>query len=379
MPRWDPDRNSWRIVVDVNRPGEKRRRRYHDVAAPNTAAGKKTAQLAELRIKADAAEVREKDWPGGTARGVTFAAAAAARVLRNRDRWSPKTLKETEYALRRYILPTLGKTPLEYVTPAQVEAMYASWSAAGHQGSTMRRWHNMVAAIFADAERLGELVGRNPMVRVRPAGGKAPERSTPSPADVRRVIEAAPAPSAATYFELAVNTGARRGTILALRWRDIDLDAGIVSFTHAVAEGPDGAVVKGTKANRPYTVQVMGPALNALREHRRRAAETALALGLGALDPLFVFSDDGGEHHWDVSWPSHAWLFACRRAGVAACRLHDVRHFAATRALAAGVPTRVIADRLGCTEANVIRTYSHRVPSSEDARAAQVLATAMGG
>ena len=56
------------------------------------------------------------------------------------------------------------------------------------------------------------------------------------------------------------------------------------------------------------------------------------------------------------------------------CRLHDLRHFAATRLLRAALPPGVVADRLGCTEANVISTYSHRVPTGEDARAAQVMA-----
>jgi integrase len=374
MARWDAARDAWRVVVDVSGPDGPRRRRYHDIKAPNTRAGRKTAELAEARLKLQAAADAEAGWPGGRT-GATFAATAAAWVDRRAARWSPKTVKETKYALRQYILPTLGTTLLEAVTPRQVETMYAAWAGAGRSSSAMRRWHGIVNAIFADAERLDDLKGRNPMTRVMPAGGKARERRIPSPDDVLAVIAAAPNPMTAVYFELAAATGGRRGTLIALRWRDLDLVAGTMSCVDAVAEGCDGPVLKSTKSDQAYAVGITGPALDALRDHRHRCLETAMALGAaGDFGALFVFSRDGGGNHWNPSWPTHAWATACRRAGVPPCRLHDVRHFAATRQLAAGISNRVVAERLGCTEGNLIRTYSHRVPSPDDARAAQVMA-----
>lgn len=380
MARWDEKRNCWRIAVDDAPPGAPRHRVYRDVREPNNQAGRRAAELFEARLKLQAAETRELQWPGGT-RGQSFAAEAAAWVERNRHRWSPKTVKETQYALAHYILPGIGPVPLDRLSPAKIEALYASWEGRGYAPPTRRRWHGIVNAVFADAERLGNLTVRNPMARVRAAGGPAPERvHIPSPQEVRAAIDAAATPAVATFFELAAATGARRGTLVALRWRDVDLPERTVSFSHAVTVGPEGPVVKGTKANRPYATKISGQALDALREHRARAAESALALGLGSLEELFVFSSDGGKAHWDVSYPSHAWLMACQKAGIAEpCRLHDLRHFAATRLLAASIPVRVVAERLGCTEANVIRTYSHRVPSLEDDRAADVLAQALGG
>jgi integrase len=373
VARWDEKRQTWRVVIDVTQPGGPRRRAYHDVRAANTREGRKTAELAEARLKLEV----EAGWPGGR-RGETFAAIADGWVTRNKPRWSPKTAKETSYNLRRYILPHIGPTALGAITPVQVERMYSAWAADGRSPSTMRRWHGIVRSVFADAERLDQLTGPNPMTRVRPAGGKARERRIPTSEDVRRVIDAAPNPIVAVYFELAAATGARRGTLVALRWRDVDLVAGTVAYVEAAAEGCDGQILKSNKADKAYAVTVVGPALEALREQRRRAVETALALGVAAdLGALFVFSSDGGLRPWNVSWPTHAWAGACRRAGVAPFRLHDVRHYSATKLLSAGLPVRVVADRLGCTEGNVMRTYSHRVSSPEDARAAQVMATAL--
>jgi integrase len=379
MARWDEKRGCFRVVIETTRPGGKRRRQYRDIQAPNTRAGRKAAELAEAELKVEAARAAEAEWPGQTGGSETFGSYAAAWLDRKRGTWSPKTLKETRYALRRYILPTLGNTPIDRVSPAQIESLYADWAAAGRAASARRRWHGMIRTIFADAERLGELRTPNPMVRVEPAGGRAPERRVATPEEIRRVIDATRSPMTAVFFELAAASGARRGTLVALRWRDVDLAAGTVSFIQAVAVGDDGEVLKENKGGKVYAVGVAGRALEALRTQRRRAAETALALGVpGGLDNLFVFSDDGGVGHWTLGWPSHAWQEACQRAGVEGVRLHDLRHFAATRMLAAGIPPRNVADRLGCTENNVIRTYSHRVPSPEDARATEVMAAVLG-
>ena len=69
--------------------------------------------------------------------------------------------------------------------------------------------------------------------------------------------------------------------------------------------------------------------------------------------------------HWDLSWPSHAWLRFSRKAGVEGVRLHDLRHTAASQMLMAGVPLSIVAERLGCTEANILRTYRHFIPGSD--------------
>ena len=134
---------------------------------------------------------------------------------------------------------------------------------------------------------------------------------------------------------------------------------------------------KGTKAERPYVVTLGTATVAVLREHRIRASEQALAIGSPLAPESFVFSDDGGGSHWNLGWPSHAWGIYSTKAGVPGLRLHDLRHCAASQMLMNGIPVSVVAERLGCTEANVLRTYRHFIPGS-DRHAAELMDRLLG-
>jgi integrase len=68
-----------------------------------------------------------------------------------------------------------------------------------------------------------------------------------------------------------------------------------------------------------------------------------------------------------------------RAAGLPPIRLHDVRHSYATAALAAGVPAKVVSERLGhATIAITLDVYSHVIPGM-DAQAAKAVASLILG
>ena len=69
----------------------------------------------------------------------------------------------------------------------------------------------------------------------------------------------------------------------------------------------------------------------------------------------------------------------CKEAGLPRIRLHDVRHSYATAALLAGVPPKVISERLGhATVAFTLQTYTHVIPGMDQAAANQVAALILG-
>jgi integrase len=380
MAHWDTAKGAWRIQADATRPeDDKRRRVVRLVKQPNTDAGRRAAEAEETRLRDRVADDLEGP------RADLFSAVARAwhrRARGPRGAWSPNTRRVVGDALEGVILPDLGEYRADEITPGRIEDFYAHLERR-YQPSTVQRYHRIVARIYADLERRGEIrADRNPMRRVGPPGGKAPERDIPTPEELGRILAevADRSPAVGVFLEVAAATGIRRGSMLALRWRHIDLEAGVIRVSKSLAIDENGAYVeKGTKSGARFAVALRGRALESLREHRRRAVESALAVGATArLDDLYVFSSDGGESPFSAGHPSHIFRHACRAVNLEGYHLHDLRHLAASSMLRAGVPVGTVAERLGCTEANVLRTYSHYLPSDADERAAEVMARVLG-
>jgi integrase len=61
------------------------------------------------------------------------------------------------------------------------------------------------------------------------------------------------------------------------------------------------------------------------------------------------------------------------KAGLPPIRLHDVRHSYATAALAAGIPAKIVSERLGHANVQItLDTYSHVIPGLDEQAAATV-------
>jgi integrase len=158
--------------------------------------------------------------------------------------------------------------------------------------------------------------------------------------------------------------------VLGLRWTDLDAAKATLSINRGlVAVGYELHETRGKTRNArrrvdldPTTVGVV----NAWREWQR--AEHA-AVGIETAG--WMFTDGNGEpiHPHAIS---QTFERIARRASVPVIRLHDVRHTHATLLIAAGVPVKVVSERLGHgNPAFTIDTYQHVLPGMQ-ATAARV-------
>jgi integrase len=198
-----------------------------------------------------------------------------------------------------------------------------------------------------------------------------------SPDDVRRVIEAAALfdPAAGVAFRLAAVTGARRSELAALRWSDLDGDRlTIDSSLSIIRNGTAGSKVQPelrddpTKTANRRTVTLDAATLAALavlKAEREPWGPWILAVGERPVNPERI---------------SACWRRAANHAGLdPRWRLHDLRHWSATTAIAAGHDIRTVANRLGhANPAMTLRVYAHAVESA-DVGVAATLATALDG
>jgi integrase len=338
---------AWRLAVAAGTDPVTGRRRsiYDTVSAPNNRAGAKLAdaRLAELVVAVESGH----DVPSqGGRRGPLINELAQAWQQSNRPRrdprggdwigWSPKTTKTVRDNFRFHVLPTIGRRHAADLTALELDRLYERLLDSGLSPTLVLRSHGQVRAMFNWAVRK-KLATANPALAADPPRVKPRVLAVPTMAQVRAVQEEA-TPAFAAFLQLAATLGARRGTLLALRWGDIDMRRATITFSRAIAESTEGPVEKGTKAERPYTVSLGPDTKRVLAEHRLRSAEQALAVGNPFGRTSFVFSDDGGVSHWSLAWPSHGWAMYSQRAGVRGLRLHDLRHTAASQMLMAGCP-----------------------------------------
>jgi integrase len=363
---------SWELRVYLGRDAVTAKKRW---ATKTVRGGKREAQSAL------AAMVAEADRGG-----LVTTSATVGDLL---ERWfehaaadfSPKTVLETRGFLDRNLLPAFGAVRLSKLRTDDLDRFYRQLRINGARSgqplapATIRRIHGILRRALSQGVRWGWL-GSNPASEASPPRVDASEISPPAPNDVARLFALAEKvdPDLAAFVILAAATGARRSEVIALRWADVDLDVGAVKVGRAIVMGPDGLIEKDTKTHASRQVSLDPTTLALLREHRERVVTRAEACRLKLPKTAFLFSHEvDGSLPWRPDSTTRAFASMCRRAGLPSCRLHDLRHYVATRLLSSGVDARTVAGRLGHRNAaTTLNVYAQFLPEA-DREAANVL------
>ena len=363
---------TWELRVYLGRDAVSGRKRW---AYKTVRGGKREAQRALAAMVAEAAR-------GGTSRtNATVGELLEEWFDHAKADFSPKTAKETRGVIDRNLAPYLGPVSLAKLGTADLDRFYRRLREKGGRAgrplspASIRRTHGILHRALAQGVRWGWL-SQNPASSASPPRVPNPDIHPPSPSELARLFALARERDLdlADFILLAAGTGARRSELVALRWSDVDLERGIVSISRGIVAGADGLVEKDTKTHAARRVSLDATCRDALRAHHVRALERT-ALGELELSPrAFVFSYEiDGSQPWYPDSVSRAFNRLCREAGLPGVRLHDLRHYVATRLLAAGVDVRTVAGRLGHRNAaTTLNVYSHFLAES-DQEAANVL------
>lgn len=370
----DRGKNVWRAKVYAGRQSDGRR-----VYLTRTIHGTKRFaedRLAELLLEAGRSDQVTTD---GTLTDLVNKWRPIAEL-----NLSPTTWHEYDRLLEKRILPRFGNTKVRAIRAADIDAFYAELQRGGKSNGgplgaqSIRHIHALLRRLMNQAVRWG-WIGTSPVVRATPPRVPRHELTIPQPEDVARLIAKADESESdlACFIRLAVITGARRGEVCALRWTDIDMEAASINISRSlVGERIDELVEKDTKTHASRRISIDPTTLQSLKLQRQRCEEFARIAKTKLPADAFVFSDssDGGIP-WRPNRVTHTFMRLCGDVGLSDVRLHDLRHFAATRLLAAGVPVNTVAGRLGhANAATTLNVYAHFLESS-DVSAAQVLGT----
>lgn len=301
----------------------------------------------------------------------------------------PSTWSTYRTHIEAYIVPALGGVSLQRLTPAQVSAFYASLRERPlRRGTTtssdkavkktlsdktIKNTHAVLRRALRDALRWG-YVARNVVEVVDPPKAKRPEMQVWTPEQLRAFLAALRGDRLFALWMLAATTGLRRGELAGLRWIDVDLVTGRLAVRAPRVVSRDGIHTSEPKTARGRRVVALdGSTIAALKDWRVAQDKERQVVGSGYKESGLVFTLLDGEpikpqtvSRW---FKAHA-----ERIGLPVIRLHDVRHSYASAALAAGIPAKVVSERLGhATISITLDTYSHVLPGM-DAEAASLVA-----
>jgi integrase len=296
-------------------------------------------------------------------------------------RIGPQTKASYVKNWRNHVEPyPIAQLPLAQLTGQALTRHYRQLEQAGRKDHkageglsprTVRYLHTIIHGVLGQAVRDGMLL-RNPADAATPPTAKeaAPPEMHPWDAGQLAAFLGWAEGNSQNYplWNTLAMTGARRGEALALRWRDVDLDAATVSIRRSAGmvrvagEGAD--VVEGsTKSGKPRVVDLDDQAAAILRAWKRDRGLMALQLvAPGSL----VFGDLEGQHR-NPEHTSRQFTRDVERCGqVPAIRLHDLRHTHATLLLLEREPVHVVSQRLGHASPMVTLTvYAHVMPGSQ--------------
>jgi len=364
--------NAWELIVDVGRDPITGRRRQRSRVFRGTS---KAADTAMAQLVAEA--TTERRGPGTDAPLSEIVQAWLDLVEAD---LSPTTLIGYRRVLRNQIAPGIGQRPVNEITTPDLDRFYRQLLTTLSPAS-VRQVHAVLRRALRQAVRWGWLP-TNPAIDATPPRLKPSKVTAPEAAQVAALLAAADEkdPALGVMLRFSAVTGARRGEVIGLRWSRLDLDAGQVLIdTTVVEDGNKQTVEKDTKTHQARRVALDPATVRTLRGHLVNAKAYALEVGVKRARDPYVFTDDPTG-----ATPMRPDVYTGRfrrlaREHAPGTRLHDLRHFAATQLLAAGVDVKTVSGRLGHgSAAMTLDVYGHNL-AAVDQGAADTLGAILDG
>ena len=290
---------------------------------------------------------------------------------------TPRTQESYRSIVECHLIKALGMIPLVELQPQHIQSYYAKALSEGRvdgKGGLSARsvvyHHRILSKALGYAVRMGALA-RNVIDMIDPPRVERVKMTTLNTEEVTIFLDTAKETSYYVFFATLLYAGLRRGELLALKWRNLDLGrASLIVVETAYKLGNGEYVIKEPKTAHSRRTVSLSPALVALlREYRADQELLRIQLGFGLTDNDFVFiRHDGGPIYPNAV--TLAFHRVIKKAGLKHLRLHDLRHTHATLMLKAGVHPKIVSERLGHANIGItLDTYSHVLPGMQEAAA----------
>jgi len=289
----------------------------------------------------------------------------------------PTTWESYQELAEGHVVPAIGKILLRKLRPEHLQKLYNDLLRNGRKDGkgglsprTVRYIHSIIHHALEQAVKNG-LVARNVSTATELPKERKKEMATLTAEQVDALLREARNDRLYPALVLEFHTGLRLGKLLALRWDDIDLKAGLVSVKKSLVstktEGPGGkktkVIFQEPKTEKSLrTIPIPPDVVSVLKAHKIRQTEERLKLGPSYNTEGPVFTSSEGTPMWPTNFRRY-WKNLLKRANLPDIRFHDARHTFATLMLELGEHPKTIQEILGHSRiSQTLDIYSHVRP-----------------
>lgn len=376
--------NSWRLTVDAGElPDGKRNRPRKTIRVEDKALLRTTKRLQDY-LESELAKFKIEVESGQYIAPEKMTFGAFVKEWREKyavDHLAERTLYTYDVNLKTHILPVFEHQRLEQIKPLHIVSFLKQLSQPGSRkdGQTLSSGsiqfiHRTLKNIFKRAVEW-KVIRDNPVASVQKPKVMSRKNTPYDETEVALLLTALQNEPFhwRMMITLALITGMRRGELLGLEWKHIDLKSGVISVEQSVSLSPKGiAHVKEpkTKGSR-RKVALPASVLEELKEyakHQAKERDKNEIIWEGG-DYKFLFCHlNGKAYHQErpYLWFRHF----LKKHGLRYIRFHDLRHTSATLLINQGVHAKIISERLGHGSiSTTMNVYGHALQSADQAAA----------
>lgn len=263
-------------------------------------------------------------------------------------------------SIKNHIKPVLGNVPIKALKTGNVQAWVNSLSAKGLAPKTIRNSFNNLNAAMEKATVL-HMIPYNPCRGVELPKAKKYQASVYSATQVNNLLAIAADTDFYLALALLTSTGVRRGELLALKWKHIDLEKKVIHIRENMVKAGTVILEKSPKSDAGRRDISIGDDVVALLSNAKMQYFMDKSQpGFRDMDHV-IHKANGTPYRPDAM--TKKWERFLVQHNLPHIRLHDLRHTHATLLIQAGVSAKVVQQRLGHSDVTItLNTYTHVMP-----------------
>ncbi len=273
------------------------------------------------------------------------------------------TLQSYQSIIKNHITPAIGSLELQAVKGLHIQRMYNTMTRAGLSGKTVKNASAVLHKAFSVALKQG-IIAANPCDAAELPKAEHKEICPLADDEIPLFLSAIDGSSMRNAYALCLFAGLREGECLGLSWKQVDFEKGRVTISQQLqrekVKGGKYLITPTTKSGKPRTIEPPPIAFEYLRAERVKQLENRLRAGPVWSNPDdLVFTDETGGHYAIHTFYKRFKAIAAS-IGRPDARPHDLRHTAATVAIASGADIKSVQDLLGhATASFTLNVYAH--------------------